>query len=205
LSLYVEEGTQGVLAQKLRNGELDAILVTAPFNEVDVVSQPLFDEPFVLLLPPDHRLAARPTIAAADLDPAEMLLLAEGDSFRDQVLAAFPHLRPHALPETAARSFIHGSTLETLRHMVASKLGVTVLPQAAADASLYAPNLLVTRPFADPAPKRTLVLAWRVSFPRHKAIDLLRRAIQASSSSYWNYNTARAPNPPGVLVENRDW
>lgn len=206
LSLYVEEGTQAALTQKLLNGELDAILVTAPFEETDVVTQPLFDEPLVLLLPANHRLTAKTCIAATDLDPAELLLLAEGDCFREQVLAAFPHLR---LRELAAarpgRSFACGSTLETLRHMVASKLGVTILPQTAADAHLYAPTVLVTRPFENPAPKRTLALAWRVSFPRHKAIDMLRRAIQASSSAYWNYNTARDQEPPGVLVENRDW
>lgn len=206
LSLYVEEGNQSALTLKLRNGELDAILVTAPFNEPDVVTQPLFDEPFVLLLPADHRLAGKSAIAATDLEPSEVLLLGEGDCFREQVLAAFPHLNPRQLQTAGAkRNFTRGSTLETLRHMVASRLGVTILPQTAADVSLYAPNLLVTRPFVNPVPKRTLALAWRVSFPRHKAIDLLRRAIQASSSAYWNYNTARDHDAPGVLVENRDW
>jgi LysR family hydrogen peroxide-inducible transcriptional activator len=206
LSLYVEEGNQSSLTLKLRNGELDAILITAPFNEPDVVTQALFDEPFVLLLPADHRLAGKAAIAAEDLDPAEVLLLGEGDCFREQVLAAFPHLNPRQIPAAGTkRKFAHGSTLETLRHMVVSRLGITILPQAAADASLYAPNLLITRPFVDPAPKRTLALAWRVSFPRHKAIDLLRRAIQASSSAYWNYNTVREQDASGVLVENRDW
>ena len=103
------------------------------------------------------------------------------------------------------RTFTQGATLETLRHMVASRLGVTILPQTAAEAPLYAPNLLTTRAFANPVPKRSLVLAWRVSFPRHKAIDLLRRAIQASSSAYWNYNTAHSQEGPGVMVENRNW
>jgi LysR family transcriptional regulator, hydrogen peroxide-inducible genes activator len=206
LSLYVEEGNEESLTLKLRNGELDAILVTAPFSEPDVVTQPLFDEPFVLLLPADHRLADKTLIAAADLDPAEVLLLGEGDRFRDQVLAAFPHLNPLQTAGVAAkRNFNRAGTLEALRHMVASKLGLTILPQTAAEAPLYAPNLLVTRPFAIPAPKRTLILAWRVSFPRHKAIDVLRRAIQASSSAFWNYNTARSPDTPGVLVENRNW
>ena len=204
LSLYVEEATQPSLALKLRDGELDAILVTLPFNEPDVVTQALFDEPFVLLLPPDHRLAAKTAIEAADLDANEVLLLGEGHSFREQVLAAFPHLRPQESAGTL-RSFMRGSTLETLRHMVASGLGVTVLPQTAAEMPLYAPKLLVTRPFADPAPRRTLALAWRVSYPRHKAIDVLRRAILATSSAYWNYNTARGRENTGVLVENRDW
>jgi LysR family hydrogen peroxide-inducible transcriptional activator len=84
-------------------------------------------------------------------------------------------------------------------------VGVTILPQAAADLPMYASNLIVTRRFAEPVPKRTIVLAWRISFPRHKAIDLLRRAIQASSSVYWQYNTAKPRDEPGVLVDNRDW
>jgi LysR family hydrogen peroxide-inducible transcriptional activator len=206
LSLYVEEGSQDSLTLRLRNGELDAILVTAPLSEADVVTQPLFDEPFVLLLPAGHRLAGKTVIAAADLDPAETLLLGEGDRFRDQVLAAFPQLsQPQISGAGAKRNFTRGSTLEALRHMVASKLGVTILPQSAAETPLYARNLLVTRPFESPAPKRTVILAWRVSFPRHKAIDVLRDTIQASSSAFWNYNTARNQDTPGVLVENRNW
>jgi LysR family hydrogen peroxide-inducible transcriptional activator len=205
LSLYVEEGSVSDLAGKLRSGDLDALLVTAPFVEADVVTQPLFDEPFVVLLPADHRLAARVEITGQDLLPSELLLLGEGDSMREQVLAAFPHLDPQRETGAGVRTFTQGATLETLRHMVASRLGLAILPQTAAEAPLYAPNLLTTRPFAKPAPKRSLVLAWRVSFPRHKAIDLLRRAIQASSSAYWNYNTARAQEAPGVMVENRNW
>lgn len=206
LSLYIDEGSQESLTLKLRNGELDAILVTAPLSEPDVVTQPLFDEPFVLLLPADHRLANKTAIAATDLDPEEMLLMGEGDRFREQVLAAFPQLSVLQGPGILAkRNLTRGCTLEALRHMVASKLGVTILPQTAAEAPLYAPNLLITRPFESPVPKRTLILAWRVSFPRHKAIDVLRRTIQASSSAFWNYNTARDQDTPGVLVENRNW
>ena len=205
LSLYVEEGPVAELAVKLRSGDLDALLLTAPFVEADVVTQPLFDEPFVVLMHAGHRLANRQQVAAHDLEPAEVLLLGDGDSLRERILAAFPHLNPSAPEGAAVRTFTQGSTLETLRHMVASRLGITILPQTAAEAPLYAPSLLVTRPFAPPVPKRSLVLAWRVSFPRHKAIDLLRKAIQASSSAYWNYNTGRTEEAPGVMVENRNW
>jgi LysR family hydrogen peroxide-inducible transcriptional activator len=205
LSLYVEEGSVADLAGKLRSGDLDAILVTAPFAEADVVTQPLFDEPFVLLMPAEHRLAHKVKIEASDLDPRELLLLVEGDSLREQILAAFPRLDPAQESGAGVRTFTQGATLETLRHMVASKLGVTILPQTAGEAPLYAPNLLTTRPFANPVPKRSLVLVWRVSFPRHKAIDLLRKAIQASSSAYWNYNTAHSQETPGRMVENRNW
>lgn len=205
LSLYVEEGSLAELAGKLRNGDLDAILINTPFAEADVVVQPLFDEPFVLLLPADHKLAGKSRIEATDLRADELLLLGEGDTLREQILASFPHLDPQKESGAAVRTFTQGATLETLRHMVASHLGLTILPQTAAEAPLYAPNLLTTRPFANPVPKRTLALAWRVSFPRHKAIDLLRKAIQASSSAYWNYNTAKTQDAPGVMVENRNW
>jgi LysR family hydrogen peroxide-inducible transcriptional activator len=203
LTLYVEEASQSALTAKLRAGELDAILVTAPFAESDVVAQSLFEEAFVVLMPASHRLTARGLIEAADLEPGEVLLLREGHAFRDQVLAAFPQLR--APQSDDDRAFVQGTTLETLRHMVASGLGITILPQTAAEAPLYAPNLLVTRPFAAPVPKRTLLLAWRVSFPRHKAVDALRRAIQASSAAYWNFRTGQQLEGTGVLVENRDW
>ncbi|MET0533577.1 MAG: LysR substrate-binding domain-containing protein [Steroidobacter sp.] len=205
LPLYVEEATQPALVTKLRNGDLDAILASAPCNETDIVTQELFDEPFVLLMSARHRLASKQEVEANDLDPAELLLLDEGHAFREQVLAAFPHLRPSDTHPLNRRAPMRGSTLETLRHMVASGLGLTILPQAAAHTPLYAPNLLTTKPFTNPVPKRTLVLAWRVSFPRHKAVDVLRRAIQASSAAYWNYNTAREPEASGVLLENRDW
>ncbi|NLG77332.1 MAG: hydrogen peroxide-inducible genes activator [Xanthomonadaceae bacterium] len=206
LSLYIEEAEQPALALKLRNGDLDAIVTTAPYAEAEIVTQPLFDEPLVLVLPAHHRLAQKPLVAASDLDPGEVLLLGEGHAFREEVLRAFPHLTPRDSPQQGATHAFRGSTLETLRHMVASGLGITILPQMAAEAPLYAPDLLVTRPFADPAPKRTLLLAWRVSFPRHKAIDLLRVAIQASSSAFWRYNTAlRNQDGQGMLVENKDW
>ena len=100
LSLYVEEGSVSELATKLRSGDLDAVLVTAPFVEADVVTQPLFDEPFVVLLPADHRLATR-SDHARPACPRELLLLGEGDSLREQILAAFPHLDPHLEPARA--------------------------------------------------------------------------------------------------------
>ncbi len=94
MPLYVEEAASATLAAKLRNGDLDVLLITAPFSEPDIVTQPLFDEPLAVLLPARHRLASKTSIDIADLDPAEVLLLDEGHSFREQVLVAFPQLRP---------------------------------------------------------------------------------------------------------------
>ena len=192
MPLYVEEGYTATLGKKLRNGELDVIIVALPFSEPDVVTQALYDEPFVVLMPHDHRLAKKAAIDPSDLDHEDVLLLGEGHCFRDQVLATCPHLQAH--DESAAKR-IHtaaeGSTLETLRHMVASGLGITILPLSAVETTLYSTDVLVTRPFIDPAPKRTLALAWRVSFPRHKAIDVLRKSIEACSASFWQHTSNR--------------
>ena len=182
MPLYVEEGYTHNLRKKLRNGELDVIIVALPFVEPDVVTQVLYDEPFVVLMPKDHPLAAKEAVDQADLSHEQLLLLGEGHCFRDQVLTTCPSVQ-HATETSAnssnVRTAAEGSSLETLRHMVASGLGLTILPASAAESSLYSSDVLVTRPFTEPSPSRTVALAWRASFPRHKAIDALRTAIKA--------------------------
>ena len=177
MPLYVEEGYTATLRQRLRKGELDVIIVSLPFTEADVVTQPLFDEPFLVLMPHDHPLAAKKTIGADDLDPQDVLLLGEGHCFRDQVLATCPNLQSSEDGNSRMHTAAEGSSLETLRHMVASGLGITILPMSAAGTASYTPNILVTRPFEAPAPSRTVALAWRASFPRYKAVEALKRAI----------------------------
>jgi LysR family hydrogen peroxide-inducible transcriptional activator len=181
MPLFVEESYTATLRQRLRKGELDAIIIALPFTEADVVTQALYEESFVVLMPSDHPLAAKTSIDAGDLDGHNILLLGEGHCLRDQVLEACPKLQP-SLEGNAGRirTAAEGSSLETLRHMVASKLGITVLPQSAAATHQYSEGVLVTRPFTDNAPKRTVALAWRASFPRHKAIDILRNAIAST-------------------------
>lgn len=181
--LYVEEGYTATLRQSLRKGELDVIIVALPFTEADVVTQKLFDEPFVVLLPSAHLLARKKTISSADLASENVLLLGPGHCFRDQILEAYPTL--DEVPdkgENLIRTATEGSSLETMRHMVASGIGITILPQSAA-MSRYADDTLTTRPLADDHAQRTVALAWRVSFPRHKAIDVLRKAILNSRKS----------------------
>ncbi len=179
MPLYVEDGYTHNLRKKLRNGELDVIIVALPFSEPDVVTQALYDEPFVVLMPQNHPLAAKKVIDPEDLGEQKMLLLGEGHCFRDQVLTTCPSiLHADENRSNTIRTAAEGSSLETLRHMVASGLGITVLPESAAISTIYSSTLLVTRPFKAPAPSRTVALAWRASFPRHKAIDALRKSIQ---------------------------
>lgn len=181
MPLVVEEGYTGTLRKRLRNGEVDVIVVALPFTEPDVVTQPLFREPFVVLLSKSHRLANKEKISPEDIYQENVLMLGEGHCFRDQVLEALPGLT-QASDDVSPGIHTHseGSSLETLRYMVSSGLGITILPQTAALGSAHAQQGLVVRPFEDPVPFRSTALAWRVSFPRHKAVDMLGKAIRQS-------------------------
>ena len=178
MPLFVEEGYTASLRQRLRKGDLDVIIVALPFTEADVVTQALYDEEFVALLPAAHTLAKKDALSPEDLTQENVLLLGEGHCFRDQILEAVPNIKTTAADDSGnIRTASEGSSLETMRHMVASGIGITILPISAA-VSNYAPDTLVTRPLVGVEAKRTVGLAWRASFPRHKAVDVLRSAIQ---------------------------
>ncbi len=179
MPLYIEENYTASLRGKLSSGALDAIFVALPFTEPEVVTRPLYDEPFVVLLPDDHPLAAQDSVDPAQLAEHRVLMMGEGHCFRDQVLEACPGLQESILAYNARdRATVEGGSLETLKHMVASGMGITVLPESAASLALYSDSELVLRPFTAPAPARTIALAWRVSYPRHQAIDLLADALR---------------------------
>ncbi|HCM05497.1 MAG TPA: LysR family transcriptional regulator [Oceanospirillales bacterium] len=169
MSLFIEESYTAVLRRQLREGELDAIIIALPFNEPDVITRALYDEPFVVVMPKDHPLAKLKQIDAETLPDQNLLLLGEGHCFRDQVLELCPALSQQK--NNRVGSVTQGSSLETLKYMVATGLGITVLPESAV--GNLDSNLITTRPFSSPAPYRTVALAWRASFPRGKAIDLL--------------------------------
>lgn len=186
MPLYVQEDYTVNLRRKLRDGVLDVILVSLPFSESDVVTQELFDEPLVVVMPQAHPLARKAEIAPAEIPRAELLLLANGHCLREQVLLLNPDWRE---PDESQhkRYAAEGSSLETLRYMVAAGLGLSILPRSAAEVGLCAAHRLVARPLV--GGQRKLALAWRASFPRHKAIDVLRKSIQSCSGAYWNFTT----------------
>lgn len=179
MPLYIEESYTADLRVKLSAGALDAIFVALPFTEPEVVTRALFDEPFMVLLPQDHPLAAEKAIDPAVLAQHKVLLMGEGHCFRDQVLEACPGLQQSMIEHNARdHAVVEGSSLETLKHMVASGMGITVLPESAASVALYGDTELQVRPFTSPVPSRTIALAWRVSYPRHQAIDILTDALR---------------------------
>jgi len=179
MPLFVEENYTAVLRQKLRSGELDVIFIALPFTEPDVLTRPIYEEPFVVLLPADHPLCKEKLIDPSSLAKHRVLLLGEGHCFRDQVLEACPGLGEAISADySRGKAMLEGSSLETIKHMVASGLGITVLPESAAQMMQYSERSLVVRPFAEPAPTRTVALAWRASFPRHQVIDILTDALK---------------------------
>lgn len=176
LPIVVEENYTGELRQRLRSGALDAIVVALPFTEPDVLTVPLYDEPFVALLPEQHPLAKLEAVKPELLLKERLLLLGEGHCFRDQVLEICPAIND----ATQAIENVAGTSLETIKYMVATGLGITILPKMAAETGNYHGTGLVIRPIDSPEHKgRTVALAWRASFPRPQIIDTLRDALKA--------------------------
>lgn len=176
MPLYIEENFTHVLREKLRKGELDVIIVALPYQDTDVLTKAAYKEPFCVLLPADHPWTEKDYIDNDQLNDKSLLLLGEGHCFRDQVLEACPVMLPGD-PEHRYTT-VEASSLETIRHMVASGLGISVLPLSAVDNHRYAEGVIEVRPFTEPAPTRTVAIAWRATFPRPQAIDVLLEAIR---------------------------
>ncbi|MDR0702922.1 MAG: hydrogen peroxide-inducible genes activator [Azoarcus sp.] len=177
MPLIIQENYTSRLAELLKRGELDVIVVSLPFEEQGIVTQPVYAEPFRVLLPAAHPWAGRAKIPPDTLADEQLLLLGAGNCFRDQVLEVCPQCQN----VSGLQRTLEGSSLETIRHMVASGLGVTVLPSTAADELEASNPLVAVRPFIPPEPSRRVVLAWRVTYPRNSAIDILRAAILDSN------------------------
>jgi LysR family hydrogen peroxide-inducible transcriptional activator len=170
MQLHIQENFTHRLGEMLKSGEVDVILIALPFAEPGIETRAVYDEPFVVAVPKGHPWEARKRVSSEELTKESLLLLGEGHCFRDQVLE-FCH--------TTRSRAIEGGSLETIRHMVASGVGVTVLPSTSVAPNGSAGELIRILPFAKPAPTRRVALAWRRSFPRPEAIEALRKAILA--------------------------
>lgn len=171
MPLFLKEDFTANLVPALKAGELDVIVLALPLESPGVVSLPLYDEAFRVIVPVDHAWLEAPR--ADQLSPDQMLLLGQGNCFRDQILEACPKMNEPGGLERA----VEGGSLETLRYMVASGAGVAVMPSTAADPLVGKEPLIRVLPFAEPQPKRRVGLAWRTSFPRPQALDAVKAAI----------------------------
>lgn len=172
MPLIIAEGYTGVLVEKLKNFELDVLVLALPVAEPGLVVRPVYDEPFRLLLPAAHPWVKRKAISAAQLLDEPLLMLGPGNCFRDQVLDLCARASHGQSPQV-----LESSSLETIRHMVASGVGVTVMPSSSVDTLAQNDLLLRVRPFTEPTPTRRIGLVWRASFPRHQAIDVMHAAL----------------------------
>ncbi|MFA6903882.1 MAG: hydrogen peroxide-inducible genes activator [Gallionellaceae bacterium] len=170
MPLEMEENLTANLETQLVNGRLDAIIIALPFGGPGIATLPLYDEDFNVVVPLDHPWAKKKQIKTAELGSEKVLLLSSGHCFSNQVREACSELN------SAAGEAQQGNSLETIRNMVASGLGITVLP-VTANSEKYRSKLTREIPFAPPAPARRIALAWRKGFARKQAIEVLAQAV----------------------------
>jgi len=176
MALEVEENITANLEGLLRNGRLDVIIIALPFGDASILTHALYDEPFQVVVNSEHGWAARRSIRAPELSGEKVLLLDAGHCFSNQVEKACPELH------RKGAEIQQGTSLETIRNMVASGLGITVLP-ASANSPRYRSKLLRIIPFSKPVPSRRIALAWRKSFTRTQAVEALAQAIALAEIS----------------------
>lgn len=160
------EDQTNALLERLRAHDLDAALLATEADGPDLISQPLFDEPFLAALPPDHPLASRAMVTESDL-ARDILVLADGHCLRDQTLAACGQSGALSGPLRAA-------SLSTLLNMVAAGYGTTLVPGLAAGAAQDAG--IVLRPLAEQT-GRTVRIVWRANFPGRPAVEAVGEII----------------------------
>ena len=194
MPLMLQENFTVKLLEMLRTGEIDCAILAEPFPDTGLAMAPLYDEPFVAAVPRTHALAKLSSVTAEQLKSETMLLLGTGHCFRDHVLEVCPEFARFSSNAEGIRKSFEGSSLETIKHMVAAGMGVTLVPRLSVPPGLLEPKPASRRrkepegfvrylPITDEAggapPTRRVVLAWRRSFTRYEAIAALRNAIYA--------------------------
>lgn len=175
--LIIEENYTHVLADKLQSGELDIVILSLPFDEPNIETYPLYDETFSAIIPKEHPLAkgSKP-LKLQGIENETVLLLGSGHCFRDQVVEAFPNLMHLNYQSDRLQKTFEGSSLETIRYMVSSGVGLSIFP--CTSLSERDEELFAIKPLAEPVPKRTVALAWRKTFSRAHILELFKQAIE---------------------------
>ena len=172
LTLYIEESMTALLADYLKYGAVDAAIVALPFDVPGIDTLALYDEVFEVVVPKGHPWAGRSHIGATEIGQEDVLVLKAGNCFREQVLDACPEIS-----HTDA-SMRQGHSIETIRAMVASGYGISVLPKSALS-ELYRSDMVVSIPFEHPPPLRRVALAWRRSSVHEQVVEALVAAVHA--------------------------
>jgi len=188
MPLTLQENFTVKLLEMLRTGEIDCAILAEPFPDAGLALAPLYDEPFLAVVPFNHPLAAQTLVTTEQLKQETMLLLGSGHCFRDHVLEVCPEFARFSSNAEGIRRSFEGSSLETIKHMVAAGMGVTLVPRLSVPKEALAAKPRRKRdedpyvkylPFEGEPPKRRVVLAWRRSFTRYEAMAALRNAVYA--------------------------
>jgi LysR family hydrogen peroxide-inducible transcriptional activator len=189
MPLMLQENFTVRLLEMLRTGEIDCAIMAEPFPDTGLAIAPLYDEPFLVAVPSSHPMSALKTIRAEELKKETMLLLGTGHCFRDHVLEVCPEFARFSSDAEGIRKSFEGSSLETIKHMVAAGMGVTLVPRLSVPKSALTPVPARRRkddehfvryiPFEGAPPSRRVVLAWRRSFTRYEAFAALRNSVYA--------------------------
>jgi LysR family transcriptional regulator, hydrogen peroxide-inducible genes activator len=182
MPLMLQEHLTARLLEQLRLGEIDAAILAEPFPDTNLAIAPLYDEPFMAAVPASHPLARCEQVTAEELKQETMLLLGSGHCFRDHVLEVCPEFARFSNDAEGIRKSFEGSSLETIKHMVAAGMGITLVPRLSVPPAALLPgdaSYVRYLPFAGDPPTRRVVLAWRRSFTRYEAIAALRNAVYA--------------------------
>ncbi|MBH5329371.1 hydrogen peroxide-inducible genes activator [Eikenella sp. S3360] len=177
MPLMLEEHYTANLTDWLKKGELDAIIVAEPFQEPGIVTEPLYEEPFFVIVPKGHEFEELDAVSVQQLIDQQVLLLSEGNCMRDQVLESCSKLASRQRIVGLANT-LQGSSINTIRHMVASGMGISVLPSSSLTDNDHL--LFSIIPFEPPVPSRRIVLASRRNFVRPQALQALRQAVMQS-------------------------
>ena len=170
MPLEVEENITKNLEEHLKKGALDAAIIALPFKKPGIECVDLYDETFEVIVPINHVLAKKTRLSAKELGREKVMLLDNDHCYTNQILEACPGLEKN-------REVQLGNSLETIRNMVASNLGISVLPKSAT-VSGYENPLVKTIPFSDPKPYRRVALAYRKSTVKKEAINYIVKSIQ---------------------------
>jgi LysR family hydrogen peroxide-inducible transcriptional activator len=173
LRLYLVEDLTPRLLEQLHSGQLDVVLLALPYDCGTVESAVLFDDRFLLALPPDHPLAKERRIDPERLRSEEVLLLRDGHCLREHALSVCN------LADRRRTEAFEATSLLTLVQMVDNGIGITPLPQLAIDAGVLRGTSLVTRPLAAEEPGREVAMVWRRGTGRRQEFLLLAKELAA--------------------------
>ncbi len=185
MPLYLQENFTVRLLELLKQGDIEAAILADPFPQSGLDVIPLYDESLMVAVPVGHPWEHLDAIQHADLQSQTTLLLGQGHCFRDQVLDICPDVQ-RAQRDDGVSAF-EGSSLETIRQMVAGGIGISVFPSTSIIDQANPNGLIKYIPFAKPTPKRRVVLAWRKSYARTSAMHALAEAIKSAGLSGVEY------------------